>query len=274
MPGKIQTDVDWLAPERPWLDPMAKDQTVTIEVRPEAMPANFAVGTITIVTDHGERKVVSFEVKRRTFARPLFLLLLLMVSIALTKHQIDQQLAEVPVAVPVLSLSVDPPADSIMVDDLPLTSGKSASIEAPVTGRPFRLSVRAEGFADHDEIVNLSGGSVQRQVRLELTDQMVWQPLPGTPATLLGGEAAKRVRAQAPAIGACYTDGAKRGVTLSLSMRATADGHIRALEVEGSGVNLDQGRECVNRIVRATRLEPFAGVWAPLNLPLELVVGR
>lgn len=274
MPGKLQSDTDWLVPERPWLDPLAKEQDIEIEIRPSEMSGRKGTGTITVVTDHGERKVISLEVKVRSYAVPLFGLFLMAAVGFVAKQQYDAREIVVPAEPPTVRLVIDPPADRILVDERLVASGASVKIDPPTSDTPFKVRIEADGFFPHEEMITLGLTSIDRAIRLELEDRMDWQPPAGVAATLLDAAAAETLRNQGRLLGACYVEGTRRKATLTFGVRATSDGQIRSLDIQGDGVDLAGGRECAKRIVRATRLVPFAGEWGRLEVPIELSVGR
>ncbi len=275
MPGKLVSDATWLVPDRGWLDPQAREQDLMVEIRPAEMPSNRASATLTIVADHGERRVVSFEVSRRTLMLPLLAALILLAGLAAAYFAVQYRPGSVPSkTAPELHLEIDPPADRVLVDDVLVGAGRELDITAPQSGRPFRVRIETDGFAAHEELVSLKGTDLDRKVSLALADRMAWAPPAGEPATHLPDSAGAPLRAKADELGACFADGSPRKVTLSFTLRVTADGQVRGLDVAGEGVDQQAARECVTRVVRALRLEPFSGTWAQLEVPLELRVGR
>ncbi|MFN7142577.1 MAG: J domain-containing protein, partial [Myxococcota bacterium] len=56
MPGRVVSDREWLRVEQPRLDPVAPNQIVKVTVVPTQMPWGRTAGTVTFVTDHGERR--------------------------------------------------------------------------------------------------------------------------------------------------------------------------------------------------------------------------
>jgi hypothetical protein len=273
MPGKVVSDSPWLVVDRPWLDPTARDQTVVVTLRPDQLTARAGVGTITVVTDHGERKVVSFEVSKRSFAGPMLGVLALVALGWGLSRWVENRPEPVAEGVPELTLRIDPFADRVLVDDRLVTSGALAVVQAPKPGAPFKIRIETDGFSAHEELVSLGTSSIERAVRLELTDAMNWEPPDGTAASLLDESAVDPLRKHAREMGRCFPEGAKRRLTMQATIRATADGQIRFLSLGGEGVDLKAGRECVARIVRGVRLAPFGGVWGQSVVPIDLEVG-
>ncbi len=275
MPGKVVSDAAWLVPDRGWLDPQAREQDVVVEIRPADMPSGRASATLTIVADHGERRVVSFEVSRRTLLLPLLAVLILLTGVAGAYFAAQYRSVTVQgEAAPALHLEIDPPADRVLVEDVLVGAGRKLDITAPQAGRPFRVRIETDGFAAHEELVSLTGADLERKVSLTLTDRVTWLPPEGEPATLLPESAGKPLRGKAAEIGACFADGSQRKVTLTFTLRVTSDGQVRGLDMAGEGLDKQAARECVARVVRAIRVEPFSGTWAQLDVPLELRVGR
>ncbi|MBM4364845.1 MAG: hypothetical protein FJ102_01410 [Deltaproteobacteria bacterium] len=275
MPGKLVSDATWLVPDRAWLDPQAREQDVVVEIRPAEMPGNRASATLTIVADHGERRVVSFEVSRRSYVLPFAAALILIAGLAAAYFAMQYRSSRVvDSAGPALHLEIDPPADRVLVDDVLVGAGRTLEITAPEPGRPFRVRIETDGFAAHEELVSLKGTSLDRKVTLTLADRLAWAPPAGEVATLLPEEAGASLRARAGELGACFTDGSPRRVTLRFTLRVTSDGQVRGLDIAGEGVDRQAARDCVARVVRALRLEPFTGTWAQIEVPVELRVGQ
>ncbi|MBM4390458.1 MAG: hypothetical protein FJ090_05010, partial [Deltaproteobacteria bacterium] len=125
MPGKLVSDAIWLVVGRAWLDPQARQQDVMVEIRPADMPANRASATLTVVADHGERRVVSFEVSRRSYVLPFIAALTLTAGFASTYFAMQYRSSAVVDSVgPTLRLEIDPPADRVLVDDVLVGAGR------------------------------------------------------------------------------------------------------------------------------------------------------
>lgn len=64
MPGTVVSDVRWMAVDPPRLDPVARQQTISVQVDRADVPENATSAVVTIQTEQGERARVVFEVRR------------------------------------------------------------------------------------------------------------------------------------------------------------------------------------------------------------------
>ena len=66
MPGRVVADHEWMETAKPQLDPKLATQVVEVVVHADRMPWRSASATLTVVTEHGERKTITFQVSRRS----------------------------------------------------------------------------------------------------------------------------------------------------------------------------------------------------------------
>ena len=67
MPGRVTSDKDWIFIPQPRLDPVAAEQAVVITIATDTLPRGASSGVVTVVTDHGQRHVVTVQVQRQSF---------------------------------------------------------------------------------------------------------------------------------------------------------------------------------------------------------------
>jgi hypothetical protein len=268
MPGKVVSDVPWLVPSRDWLDPLAREQEIGVEVRGDLMGAPVAEGTLTVVTDHGQRVQLPIEARRATLTAPLLAALLALILVAGGGYGLSWwREASAPPPPVVLRLTVDPPAEAVLVDGARVGGGEAIEISPPTAGQPFRIRIEREGFRPHEELITLASSSLSRAVRMELADDMLWSGAEGEPAAL-PAESLEALSAATAAIRTCIGGG-----TGSLLVRASADeaGTVRGLELEGEGVDLKAARPCVGRVARTLNVgAPPVGGWSRGVVLLEL----
>lgn len=268
MPGKVVSDVPWLVPSRDWLDPLAREQDVVVEVLGGLMPGRIATGTVTVVTDHGQRVPVTIEARRATLVGPLLALLALLALGAGGWAGMQWwRASQAPPPVAVLRLTVDPPAEAVMVDGARVGAGASVEVRPPGAGRPFRIRLERAGFRPHEEMITLGETSLSRAVRLELVDKLEWPGGEGEPASLSGSTLRPLVDA-APAIKKCL-GGA--GGNLHVRVRADGSGAALGMDIEGEGIDVAAARPCVGRVVRVLAIPAAEGAsWSQGEALLDL----
>lgn len=268
MPGKVVSDVPWLVPARDWLDPLARQQDVDLEVLGSLMPSPAEMGTITVVTDHGQRAQLAIEVRRATLVGPLSAVLLLLTLGAGGWLAYDAWRASQASPPPlVLRLTIDPPADTVLVDGDRVGVGSSLEIAPPALGQPFRIRIERAGFRAHEELVTLGEQSLTRSVRLELTDKLDWQGGEGDPGEL-PPERLKPLTDATAAVRGCL--GRQEGALL-VRVRADAEGVVRGMDLEGEGFDSESARPCVGRVARTIAVgAPVSGAWSQGGVTLNL----
>ncbi len=271
MPGRVVSDVAWLVPLRDTLAPEVAVQEIPIELDPAKLSGNTGLGSVTVVTDHGERRTVQFEVERSTLVAPLLGLLLVagIAGGAWAGWRAWEQ-AQRPPEPAVLRLRVDPPSAVVSIDGSLAASGAKHTLTPPRHGEPFRLRVEREGFRAHEEMVTVDATSFDRTVRLELSDDMSWtgngQPL------VLAEKSFDVVSRQKSELAACFKGMGVTSLPVTLALRTAEDGQIRGLDLRAEGADPTGARPCVARVVRQLRLTPTPGVWSIGALSLLLTV--
>lgn len=273
MPGKVVSDVAWLVPLRDALAPEMAAQEIPIQLDPTKLAGNAGLGSVTVVTDHGERRTVQFEVERSTMVAPLLgLLLVVGIAVAGWFGWRAWEEGRRPPEPAVLRLRVDPASATVSIDGTPTTPGASLTLTPPRPGEPFRLRVERTGFRAHEELVTVDATSFDRTVRLELDDDMSWAG-DGVPVAL-AATAFDVVSRQEKVIAACFAGMGVTSVPVVLSMRADAEGQIRGLGLGAEGVDPAAARPCVARVVRQLTVAPAPGGWSAGDLTLALRMER
>ncbi|MFZ5477809.1 MAG: DnaJ domain-containing protein [Myxococcota bacterium] len=279
MPGRVSSDQPWLEVQQQKLEPNAPAQTIGIVLHAERLPGGRSTATVTVATDHGERKTVTFQASRQSYvplavgAMVLALFLLVGVGavvVALLPGVQDPPTPETSAAAESgLLLNVDPPADRIVVNDKEVGKGASALVAAPADGGPMRLRIEADGFKTHEELLTLKAGKrVERTLRLELEDPMDWSPPKGAEATKLGADAVLALQARADSLRVCFAGAEK--AQASYTAWVTGDGTVRRVEVAGANFPADAALPCIRRVFRATHLPAFDGVYAVVKATIAV----
>lgn len=168
MPGKLVSDVPWIVPTVEFLDPVAREQEIPIELRPSQLGGNSGVGTLTIVTDHGERRVVHFEVTRAGLMGPA---VAVVAALALAAGGFygwqAWESAHAPPPPAVLHLKITPAAEHVLVNGTDVGAGAALDITPPAHGHPFRVVIQATGFVPHEEMVTVGVAPLSRAITLK-----------------------------------------------------------------------------------------------------------
>lgn len=256
MPAKVVTDVPWIVAERDWIDPSAAEQELVLELRPDRLPGNRGVGTVTVVADHGERRTVQFEVERSSLVIPLLGLLgVVALGVGGWYGWSAWQAANAPPPAAVLRLTVDPPSSAVAIDGVAASGAGTFEVSPPQRGVPFRLRVEHAGFRAHEELVTVDDASFTRSVRLEV-EPMTWRGR-GAPV-LLDQAALAPVTGAHAAIAGCFA--AATG-ELTLMVRIDEAGRPRGLELAGPGLEVEAGRGCVERVLALQTFPAPTGGW-------------
>ncbi len=275
MPGRVVTDREWLQIDQPRLDPVAPSQTVTVHIVPQQVPWGRTAGTVTVVTDHGERRTVTVHVHRRSWL-PLVGGVVALGFLGVAAVAAFLLLWPTPAAPTELALAVDPVADRVFVDGAPAGSGRALTIADPRDGKPFQLKVEADGFAPQEELVTLRPGErTTRTITLALVDDMTWAP----PAEAARVDAPAPVRtaletAAAANLGACFAGVPEAEATATYTAWVTPDGQVRRVDVTDPSFPLAAAEPCIRRVFRGLRLPIFEGDHASVELRLAVPVTK
>jgi hypothetical protein len=268
MSGRVVADHDWLEITKPQLDDRASTQVVEVVVHIDRMPWRSASAALTVVTDHGERKSVAFHVSRKSMmpwviaASVLTAIGGVAVAVMLLRGGSARNAK--------LNLSIDPPADHVYVNGVDIGAGASIAYQSGDVGAPLRLRVEANGFAPHDELMQLDAGkSIDRRIRLDLSDRMNWAPPTGASDQAIPEAVAAIVQAKASTIATC------------LSVIAPEDAHFKVM-IDGTGlarqVDLlaptgasDDAIGCINRAFRVMRFGALQADYGELDTVVHLM---
>lgn len=145
------------------------------------MPKSRASANVTVVTDHGDRRSITFEVERSAIPKAvivggvaLLLVLAILVGVALGLVGSGGS------AVGTLEVIVDPGADEILVDGKPAGSGARVVVRQGIPlDTPFKVAASLDGFAPAEKLVTVpASGEREQSVRLvlKLTDPLDRRP--------------------------------------------------------------------------------------------------
>ncbi len=274
MPGRIVSDQPWMVPVRDWLDPQSREQEIPIELKPTLLSGNAGEGTLTIVTDHGERRTVQFEVTRTNYVGPLLGLLVVVGLGGLGWFGWAQwQAAHPPPVAAVAHVHFVPPAEVVTVDGKAAAHGAAADLAPPVRGTPFALHASAAGVGAVDQQVTVGDVAFELTVTLPAEDTMAWAPA-GLPVTPLAPAAADVLAEKTVELGGCFADGAARDATVSFTLHVAADGKARGLELASPEADVGAARPCIVPIVKELSFPGVTGPRADGTFPMVLRVGR
>jgi hypothetical protein len=268
MPGRLTSDQPWLVPAREWLDPLAKEQEIPVELNPALLKGNTGTGTLTVVTDHGERRTLAFVVTRANFVAPLLGLLVVVglgggAWFGWQQWQADHQ----PPPPPVAHLRIRPPAEHVRVNGVEVGhGGERVDVPPPARGTPFRLEVSAAGLLPVDQMVTVGDTAFDVPVTLHATPELAWAPTGPPPAGLPPGSA-EVVQAHAQEFSACVGGKAPE---LVLSLRLGGDGEPRGFSASGTGVDIAGSRDCLAHVLAPLRFPAFEAAWAAGDVTVAL----
>ena len=168
MSGHLVADVPWIVPSREHLDPLAREQDIVIDLVPTELDAKSGVGILTVVTDHGERRIVHFEVTRAgrlgLVVGGLVFAASLVAGAFGWQHWQD---SHAPPERAVLHLSVKPPAERIVVNGSDMGGGSTLDIDPPTRGQPFKVVISAAGFVEYQTMVTVADQPLTLSVALK-----------------------------------------------------------------------------------------------------------
>jgi hypothetical protein len=276
MPGKVASDREWLKVQPARLDPAATEQRLTIDIDATQLPWGNSVGTINIVTDHGERRSLAYTVNRRSWLPLAALAVVGMLFGALLLVGILLFRPGPAVATARLALTVDPVADRILVDGKQVGTGSFLEIAEPASGKPFTLRVEADGFATQEEAVALNPGEqATRLVKLELTDAMTWHPPEGDAVITLGPAGEAELDGARGPLRACFAGVEGIGEAVAIYRASiTADGQVRRVDVTVPNFPVEPALPCIQRVFRGLRLPTFASGHAIVETRLAVPVKK
>jgi hypothetical protein len=258
MPGRVTSDRDWLKIRQPRLDPLVPEQQVVVTVLPQQMPWGRTAGTITVVTDHGERRTLTLQANRQSLL-PLVggLAAVAFGTIALVVLVFFLQRA--PPAT-VLALTIDPVADRVLVDGALLGSGAKLDIPEPQAGRPFVLRVETDGFTPQEETITLAAGErTPRDLTLALADDMRWTPAPDAEGVIRDPAVVAALQTARTRLVPCFASAGVETAEAVYTAWITSDGQVRRVDVTGANFDLPTAEACIRRTFRGLRLPTFDG---------------
>ena len=273
MPGRVTSDRPWLKVPQTRLDPTAAEQRVTVMVASKEMPWGRTAGTITVVTDHGERRTLTLQVTR-TSLLPWFAGLAVVALFAVTVAAAGLfWLQQADAARALLVLTVDPVADRVFVDGKLVGTGARLEIAEPKPGAPFQLRVEADGFEPREEIVTLREGEhTTRTVRLELADDMRWTPAPDDEGVPPEPTLISSLQGVGVSLAPCLVEAGVPTAEAVYTAWVTPDGQVRRVDIASANFAVEPAQACIQRAFRGVRVPPFLGDYASVETRLSVSV--
>jgi curved DNA-binding protein CbpA len=248
MSGRVFSDRDWVQVKPSRLDPDVQRQTIEVTVNPKGMPRSKAVSLVTVVADHGERKVLTVETQRQlipggsktVFAVGGLLLVALLVTGVLWAVRPVPPLVEAAGPPTRLVVTVDPPVGQIFVGEgcnslTPQKECRQVSDDGHYDGqlgfpidKPFYVRAQYWGFAPVTKLVTAKAHTETNvDIQLELDATLpAWTPPQNAIAGKVPREELQRVfGAFQPNLDQCLT---AAGMPKGKSFDITAEGAIRA----------------------------------------------
>jgi len=266
MPGRISTDAPWLLAQPTQLAPDQKEQAVTVRINPRDISTPTATGTVTIHTEKGERASIIIQVTKTSslasFGLGAMLLVFAVAAAALLAWLASGVTGtpQVGAGTAGLTITVDPTAEEIRLDDVVVGSGASVYLAEPPTG-PVTISASQPNFEPYSQqVVVHSGRPMIVPITLELARPLDFRPQPGMKKAPLEQEVARRIMGErSRAMESCVQGAVVSGATLSGSVRIHVgpSGHAVGVEIEGDGSAIPAVRSCLERQAAAVVLHPL-----------------
>ncbi len=248
MSGRVFSDRDWVQVKPARLDPEVQRQTIEVTVNPKGMPRSKAVSLVTVVADHGERKVLTIETQRQLVPGGIKTLLavgggLFGLAVLLTGVLWAVRPAPPPVeAGPAtrLVVTVHPPVGQIFVGEgcnqaAPQKECRQVSDSGHYDGqlgfpidKPFYVRAQYWGFAPVTKLVTAKAHTETNvEIDLELDATLpAWSPPQNAiPGKIPSEELVRVFAAFQPHLDACLT---AAGMPKGKSFDITAEGAVRA----------------------------------------------
>ena len=273
MPGRVASDREWLEVDRSRLDPDALEQEITVTIQPTKMPRSKSVALVTVVTDHGERRAITFRVERQPVAMPLLALGGVVLAVAAVL-QFGGFLPPTDASSPgndgapaALEVSVDPSADNIRIDGYTQAAGSFARMESgfPI-GEPFTLLVEKEHFRPHELTLTIQAGATQQvDIVLVLDEIPIWDPPEeSVPAAMDDRRAKASIAERGDELERCFAEAgvasASLDVELTVGNMGTVEGLRRVSSTEDAPS--DELWRCIARQLLAMQFQVLQGDYA------------
>ena len=273
MPGRVASDRDWLEVDRSRLDPDALEQEITVTIQPSRMPRSKSVALVTVVTDHGERRAITFRVERQPVAMPLLAAggVLLVAAVAAHLSGVFSSSgtdgAGDPDQPSALEVSVDPAADNIRIDGYTQAAGSFARMESgfPI-GEAFTLSVQKEHFLPFETELTIEPGATRKiDVVLQLDEIPVWDPADDAEAAQMDDRRAKAsIAERGDDLQRCFAEASVEAASLDVEVTignmGTVEG-LRRVSTTEDTPNEELWR-CVARQLLAVQFQVLHGDYA------------
>ena len=271
MPGRVVADHEWLEIAKAQLDPKLPTQVVEVVVHVDRMPWRSASATLTVVTDHGERKTITFQVTRSSML-PWAIAAGVVAFVGLAAVLAVGLLYGSQANDAVLNLTIDPAADHVYVNGTEVGSGGKVSHRVDSADAPVRVRIEAQGFSSHDELVQLEAGkSIERRIRLDLADAMDWTAPAGAQPVQLAELGAKIVQDNAPALARCLVSSGS--VDAHFKVLVDPTGLPRRVDILAPAGVPPDATTCVKRVFRTMRFGKIQGDYGEVDTVAHLTAG-
>lgn len=252
MPGRVFADRTWLDVNIPHLDADNPHQVRIVTIDPAVFPGTEGSGTLTVLTDHGERRVVRVEVRRRSPFAWVAWAAFALGAVAVFSLGFWWVSRDIQSSATQLLLHVTPPASHVYVGGRERGAGADVQIELEL-GQAHRLRVEADGYEPHEELLQgLGPGRVERRITL--------QPERPDSEVVLGAEAVQLVEAKGPALAACFRrDGAPAILQATFVAHVASGGGLLDVMIEDANAPTNEAEGCVREVFESLTFPAFTG---------------
>ena len=265
MYGRIMADRDWVVVSPSRLDPERRETVCHVTVDPAALDRKSAVALITILTDHGERRTITFEVDRSSIPVWLLGLVALLAVVAALVVGLLAFVITRPITaddtVQHIVVRADPPNGQVFVDGELISSDGFADVSAGVVADvPIELRVELDGFATWTTTAVVPAGqALEVTAPLVLSDPMDFVTTDSMAEVGIdANKAAAALEKVRPAMEACLLDnlGDQPGLTATMQFTAvvTSAGYVQGVIWDKQNFDNPSVQPCVVRNLRAVKV--------------------
>ncbi len=244
MTGRISSDQPWLQVSPRQIDASATTQEIQVIVDPAQLAGKTGTAAVSVVTDRGEKGVITFHVKR---GNPK---VMMGVGAAVLVVLAGAAYAMMIPAKYDLKLEVDPWAHEVIVEGQSLGPGSSFHLPG-LTTPTLKVEVKHPNFKPYSRELtaeDLEDG--HHDIQLELNRKMDFKPSKKLKRSSVNQHDASRVvGALGPSINECLSIGGEPGSMLTGSIRVYIDkqGQAAGINVEGSRAEESSVQNCLKR---------------------------
>lgn len=259
--GRVASDVPWLVPRPAQLEPNAREQFITVEVRPKNMPKRQGHGVVTVVADHGERRVVNFDVTRGGGVLGYVIFAGLFLAAAAAVVLVGQALLPkrgASTAAPTVTLEIAPVAGRVTVDGKDAGTGTTVALHPTGPNTTLNVRVEAEHFAPYQASLTVGTAPTRAVVPLKLADPWLWTGAPEGTAAPVTPDAEQAILALAPELARCLPAGTP-AQTLRATVWVASTGTIGRAELADLQGPTQAARGCLEGVFWGAKLRPVVG---------------